>query len=291
MSYSLPNVSIEKINNENVVAFRNAPTFLHRSKDDKSWQPLVCASNYSPQEWFLQHYRIFPIRQGYIALTCHKHVWPVVEDIVKGDPASDPFMDAFYEQQNAYAMELELATGKITRRFGQLEDVFCQTHTSYWFADLVADTHKGNFIYGNQVVGKLYLTDAQEPEKTLRTYEVFSLGEVPQADSTLFYKEEYMQAYAPYFNRILEQVVLDDQYINCLVRTGIPGHEDLKSDTYEYVRLSRETGEEVMRYALPAELPDERVLAYGLTADDGNNRPFYLSKHEGKYFLKFVEKR
>lgn len=82
MSYSLPNVSKEYINNENVIAFRNAPTFLHQTKDGKNWQPLTCASNYNLQEWFLQHYRIFPIRQGYIVLACHKHVWPVVEDVI-----------------------------------------------------------------------------------------------------------------------------------------------------------------------------------------------------------------
>lgn len=292
MSYSIPNVSIETINNESTIAFRNAPTFIHLKDSQRGWEPLVTVSNYDMKKWMLQHYRIFPIRPEHIVLTCHKYAWPIVQDIKKGDSKSDPFTDSFYEQQNnAYAMEIDLTTGKITRLFGQLENVFRQTRTGYWFTDLVADTHKGNFIYGNQVVGKLYLTNDKYPENTLRTYEVFKTKEVPRIDSTLFYKEEYLQIYTPYFNRILEQVTLDDLYINCLIRTGILGHENLKVDTYEYVRISRETGEAVMRYSLPSEISEERLLAYGLTANDKGNLPFYISKHKGRYYLKYVEKK
>lgn len=295
MSYSIPHVFVQQSPRGTglEVAFYNECTFLSYDSHAQRWASLVKFANDDLDEWMEQHFRIYPLRPGYVVMSCAKMVWPTISDEEGwGKPATDPTMDGFYDQNNPYALELELATGRITKRFGQLEDVFRRTRSGYWYSSLVADTHKGIFIYGNQEAGRLYLTDADRPEKTLRTYEVFSLGDPPQGDSTLLrqYKEEYLLAFVPYFSLTMEQVTLDDRYINCLLRTGEPGKPD-PSDVYEFLRISRKSGKVVERYALPLEDDAEMLMAYGLTADDKNNRPFYLCKKQGRCYLKFITRK
>lgn len=290
MSYSLPEVRADTVDNELNVGFWNAPAFLYRDPQGEWNEPHVCMFK-DTEPWALQHYRIFPLREGYVATTCHKYVWPLGrEQFEKGNPLTDPFVDAFYDQPNTYAVEVELATGRIVRRFGQLEDVFRRTRTGYWFTTLVADTDGESFIYGNQVSGLLYLTDARSPHQTLRTYCVFDHPVSPQADSTLFYKEEYLQTFAPYFSMAIEQVSLNRRYITCLVRHGLPGHNDLRNDRFELVQLSRKSGRVVNRFQVRPAADEDRLLAYGLTTGEARPRPFYLSKRKGHYYLTYVEK-
>lgn len=288
MSYSIPDVRLMEIEGQKSVGFWNKITFLRRKLSDNHWQPLATIDSLDLYKWMVEHYRIFPIRPGHIVMTCHKMAWPMWINDDQGNPETDPFIDTFYDQRNPYAVEVDLSTNQITKWFGQLEDVFRQTRTGYWLAEVVADEHKGQFVYGNQVVGQLYLTQADAPDQTLRTYTVFTLPDPPQPDSKLFYNEEYLQFYKPYFNHTLEQVTLDDDYINCLVRTGVNGRTDFATDTYEYIRISRQSGRIVTRYELPAEHDDELLLAYGLTANDGDNCPFYISKRGGSYYITYV---
>lgn len=291
MSYSLPEVFIEKDKGERSVAFYNAPTFLVKALTADHWETLTGMENNDFSEWMNQHYRIFPSRPGYVVMTCHRMVWPLMPVEDRTDAKTNPFLSGFYDQSNPYALEMELATGRVVKHFGQLEEVFKQTRTGYWYTDVVADAHGGKFIYGNQVAGKLYLTNVDDLEHTLRTYEVFSLPVPPEADSKLLYKDEYVYQFDPYFSRYIQQVSLDDKYINCLVCKGLMGEHNYNSDVYEFVRLSRKSGQVVNRYTLAPEREDERLLAYGLTADDKGNRPFYISKQGGKYWVKFVTAR
>ena len=92
------------------------------------------------------------------------------------------------------------------------------------YSNLVADTHNGKFVYGNQLAGTLYLTADDAPEKTLKTYRVFDPGLPRKGDKALLeaHLDEYLLAFAPYFSKTIEQVTLDNKYINCLLRTGQP---------------------------------------------------------------------
>ena len=286
LSYTLPRVELSGTGEEQEMGFWNECVFLYRKPGAHEWSPLVTFSNDTDADWMEWHDRIFPLRPGYVAMFCYRLAWPEVELADTSDVAVNPFLDGFYNRDNPYALEMELATGRITRRFGQLEPEFRQTLTGYRYSNLVADTHRGRFIYGNPSIGRLYLTDAEHPEHTLRTYEVFHVNGPLRADTARFYDESYYLNYAPCFGRVLEQVTLDDHYINCLVRTGRYGSPDLLADLYEFVRLSRDTGQVVERYFLKPEDEHERVLAYGLTGDDTGNGPFYLSKKEGRYWLR-----
>ena len=285
MSYSLPLVFADSAGRR--VNLFNAITLLYKPHGAKCWTTLTGMDRSHMEEYMDQHYAIFPLSPGRIVMTCHKMVWPL-DDPHPGDPQRDIYLDTFYAQPNPYVDEVDLRTGGLVQRFGQLDEAFHRTYTGYWFANLVADTHGGDFIYGADQTGRLTLARADRPEQALRTYEVFSLGDPAPADTTLRYKDEYMQQYAGYFRRTVAQVKLDDRYVNCLVRTGQPGEENATADHYEFVRLSRESGKVVERYRLCPQRPDERVLAYGLTADAGDNRPFYLARSGAAYFIKYL---
>ncbi len=285
MSYSLPLVFADSA--ERHVDLFNAITLLYKPLGAQRWTVFTGMDRSHMEEYMDQHYAIFPLRPGRIVMTCHKTVWPLGADLP--DKAEDDiFQDAFYAQANPYVDEVDLRTGELVQRFGQLDEAFHRTYTGYWFANLVADTYGGDFIYGADQTGLLALARADRPEQTLRTYEVFHLEDPEPADTTLRYKEEYMQQFAGYFDRTLAQVKLDDEYVNCLVRTGQPGYEDATADHYEFVRLSRESGQVVERYCLCPQRPEERVLAYGLTADASGNRPFYLARFGSTYFVKYL---
>lgn len=100
--------------------------------------------------------------------------------------------------------------------------------------------------------------------------------------------DEYLLAFVPYFSKTIEQVTLDDKYINCLLRTGQPGKTD-ESDTYEFIKIARKTGKVDIRYELAPEHPDELLMAYGLTKNDSDNLPFYICKKQGRYVLKYIK--
>lgn len=292
MSYSLPNVFVQPSHTGvgEEVAFYNECAFLRFEKETNKMESLVKFSNDDLENWMECHFRIFPIRPGYITMSCKKMCWPIIsEETQWGNPLTDPAMDGFYDQSNPYALEMEIATGRITKRYGQLEDVFRHTRSGYHYSELVADSHNGAFIYGNQLAGRLYLTDDKTPERTLQTYNVFAPSVPPSGDESLLRKhlDEYLLAFVPYFTQTIEQVTLDDDFINCLVRTGQPAKPD-KSDTYEFVKINRVTGDVVSRYSLPLENPNELMLAYGLTKNDKDNLPFYICKERGQYFLKYI---
>lgn len=293
MSYSLPNVFIQQspLGTGEEVAFYNECAFLHYNEQGNKLKSFVKFANDNLEEWMECHFRIFPLRPGYITMSCQKMRWPIIDEKSEwGNPLTDPAMDGFYNQSNPYALEMELATGKITKRFGQLEDVFRQTRSGYWYSNLVADTHNGKFVYGNQLAGMLYLTADDAPEKTLKTYRVFDPGLPPKGDKALLeaHLDEYLLAFVPYFSKTIEQVTLDDKYINCLLRTGQPGKTD-ESDTYEFIKIARKTGKVDIRYELAPEHPDELLMAYGLTKNDSDNLPFYICKKQGRYVLKYIK--
>ena len=285
MSYSLPLVFADSAGRR--VNLFNAITLLYKPHGAKRWTTFTGMDRSHMEEYMDQHYAIFPLRSGRIVMTCHKMVWPL-DDPHPGDPQRDIYLDTFYAQPNPYVDEVDLRTGGLVQRFGQLDEAFHRTYTGYWFVNLVADTHGGDFIYGADQTGRLTLARADRPEQALRTYEVFRLGDPAPTDTTLRYKDEYMQQYAGYFRRTVAQVKLDDRYVNCLVRTGQPGEENATADHYEFVRLSRESGKVVERYRLCPQRPDEQVLAYGLTADAGDNCPFYLARSGAAYFIKYL---
>ena len=119
---------------------------------------------------------------------------------------------------------------------------------------------------------------------------MFDPGLPPKGDKALLeaHLDEYLLAFVPYFSKTIEQVTLDDKYINCLLRTGQPGKTD-ESDTYEFIKIARKTGKVDIRYELAPEHPDELLMAYGLTKNDSDNLPFYICKKQGRYVLKYIK--
>lgn len=236
------------------------------------------------------HYITYPLGDQFIALQSCKFTYPdfMTDDSCKGNPLYDPRTDAFYDQPLPYMAQVDKRTGHVVQRFGQLEDVFRRTRMGYTFVLPVADTADSTFVYGNGFTGKLYLTAADAPQRTERTYEVFRLDSLPPAPEEQLYDDDYKQLYYPYFNRCIIQATLDSRSIHCLVRYGTPDGVFVQESAYEYVCLSRETGAVTARYRLTPESADEKVLAYGLRRGEGEQRVFYIGKQNGTTYLKFM---
>lgn len=236
------------------------------------------------------HYITYPLGEQFIALQSCKFTYPdfMTDDSCKGNPLYDPRTDAFYDQPLPYMAQVDKRTGHVVQRFGQLEDVFRHTRMGYTFVLPVADTADSTFVYGNGFTGKLYLTAADAPQRTERTYEVFRLDSLPPAPEERLYDDDYKQLYYPYFNRCIIQATLDSRSIHCLVRYGTPDGVFVQESAYEYVCLSRETGAVTARYRLTPESADEKVLAYGLRRGEGEQRVFYIGKQNGTTYLKFM---
>lgn len=292
LSYSIPDVSIQPLDSvRSCLAFYNTAAFLEQTADKKGWilhgRPI---DKVHSLEYMDQHFVIYPFTSRRILLGCQAMDWPL-NDPMPGDTLHDIMTDAYYRQPRPYVAVYDLDSARVVQRFGQLDEVCRQTHTGYWFSNLVAASYGGQLVYGGAHSGHLQLVDIARPERTLRVYTLFGYGDLLVTDSALCYQDEYMQQFVQFFDKSIYQVTLDRKYVNCILRTGIPGCSDYVHDRFEFVRLSRRTGRVQERFQLFPQTSDERVLAYGIRADAKDNTPFYLSKLDGKYYLKTIRKK
>ena len=291
ISYSLPRLFMESPDN---VAYYNKEVILIReTRNLKKQLPIPLDFDIFNEEFMYTHFSFFPIGNDKVAIGCKKSTWPIEYDPedYKGVIGMDPFMEEFYDTRCPYFAYFDNNTGKLIQRFGQLDNSLRASRTGYYYLNPIANCYKSKIIYGNGYTGKLYIADKEKPDQIEKEINVFSIdiNKLPKPDPNFFYTLEYVKPYNPHFNRCIEQIILKENKVHCLVRRGMP-HVKNKKDIYEYICIDIEKDNETNKYLLKKDVQDneERILSFGLGIFENDIVPYYFAKNEGMNYIKFI---
>lgn len=286
VSYSLP---LLRYREKGVITYFNEGVVLQTSLgvDTCMMLPFDYLNEKEPSHYLYTHAsRIVPIGNERMLVGCLGG-FPVVmsAEECKSDSAHDIFRDAFYEKSPFCAI-FDMKTGKLLKRFGQLDDIFRKTHTGYFFLQPIADCDGKRLVYTDGCSGSIWLTDknANGAGRRFRLFDVQvpdSLLEAAQADK---YTDEYFNHFLKVFHCNIDALKLDKRGIHCLIRHG---ESLIKSETdyYEY-RVLSEDGDVLATTTLQMEEGDE-LLIFMLGKDsDGNVFPYYFCRNGDSCFLK-----
>lgn len=206
-----------------------------------------------------------------------------------GDPARDPFVDAFYDDGKPYLQLVDKRTGEKLERFAPLPDVCHETMTGYALLGHCAASDGRQVAYTDCISGEIRLADNDRLWDVCRTYKAFDLdsSRLPEIDESKYYTHDYMTAYTSYFCRTIKGMKLTGDKIHVLLSVAYSYDRTLKESVYEYRRIDRATGEVEAAYRLAKQYDDETLLVAGLS-DDVEPRLFYLSERGGRYYVTMV---
>lgn len=289
ISYSLPKILEETINNELHFSFYNAPAVLVRNINDLSAGDMIAPDfDLEHSKYFYLHF-VFDLFNNKIWTGCEKLTWPMdgfEKEDIDGDTELNPFTEGFYDTSNPIIAAFDIKTGKCCGQYGKLENIQRKSRTGYYFLNNVFAHEGKDFLYGNGYTGKLYLTDSLTME-IKKEYVVFDVDDqlLPSPDSTKFYTHEYGNIYSTNFARCITSVKMDEQKIYCLVKHGMPRIDDFQKDRYSFVTVTRKNGK-MKEYPLPVATAEDKCLGYGINVEDGKYNPFCLIKTKDKYLIR-----
>lgn len=292
ISYSLPKIFEETINNETHFSFYNAPAILVRNVNDFS------AGNMITPDFDLEHSKYFYLHFAYdlfgnkIWTGCEKLTWPMdgfEKADIEGDKENNPFAEEFYDNSNPIIAAFDIKNGKCCGLYGKLENIQRRSRTGYYYLNNVFAHEGTSFLYGNGYTGKLYIADGLTMD-TERAYTVFDADDqtVQSPDSTKFYTHEYGNLYSTNFSRCITAVKMDKRRIYCLVKYGMPRADDFDKDRYSFFIVSRANGK-VKEFPLPALEKEYKCLGYGINVQSGEFNPFIFIKANDKYLIRQFE--
>lgn len=294
LSYSLPKLFMESPTN---MAYYNQPAIIVKNTESLKSEPMIELDFDLFNESFMYtHFTFFAVDSSRIVFGCKKNTWPIEfePEEYKGNVDRDPFMDGFYETDCPYLAVFDTKTGKVMKRFGQLD--LCQrlSRTGYFYTNPLISCEGESMVYGNGYVGKLFLASKDSPEKVEKELSVFDVDmqNFPPLDSLSFYKPEHVKAYNPFFSKCIESVILSGNRVHCLVRAGSPLERNILNDAYEYVSIDRKSGTVIDRFKLDIDNGDknDRLLCFGLGKDGTEVTPYYFAKKGNKPYVKFIYK-
>ena len=292
ISYSLPRILEEKVNNELHFSFYNAPAVLVRNINDLSAGDMIAPDfDLEHSKYFYLHFA-FDLFNNKIWTGCEKLTWPMdgfEKEDIEGDTELNPFTEDFYDTSNPIIAAFDIKTGKCCGQYGKLENIQRKSRTGYYFLNNVFAHEGKDFLYGNGYAGKLYLADSLTMG-IKKVYDVFDVDNqlLPSLDSTKFYTHEYGNIYCPYFLKCITSVKMDKQKIYCLIKHGMPRIDDFQKDRYTFVTITRKNGE-VKEYPLPIPSEEDRCLGYGINVQNGKYSPFSFIKSKSKYLIRQFE--
>lgn len=292
ISYSLPKILEEKINNDVQFSFYNAPTILIRNINDFSTGDMISLDfDLEHSSYFYLHF-VFDLFNNKIWTGCEKLTWPMdgfEKEDIEGHNEINPFTDEFYNTSNPIIAAFDIKTGKCCGQYGKLENIQRKSRTGYYFLNNVFAHDEKFLLYGNGYTGKLYLADGLTME-TKKVYTVFDTDNqtVLAPDSTKFYTHEYGNIYSRNFSRCITSIKMDKHTIYCLVKHGTPRVDDFQKDEYTFVTIDRANGN-AREYPLPIVTHGEKCLGYGISDQKGKYNPFSFIKAQNKYLIRLYE--
>lgn len=291
ISYSLPKMFMER---PDALAYYNMPALIVRESDSLKSSPMVPLDfDLYNEPYMYTHFNFFPLGNGQIAVGCKKLTWPIEfeKEEYCGQVNIDPFMDGFYDTECPYLAIFDLKSGKLVKRFGQLDVPQRLSRTGYYFLSPVAAYCEDEFVYGNGYMGKLYIADKENPSAVHKELRVFDIdtNHFPSLDSLSFYKLEHVKAYNSFFTKSIVAVALTKDKVSCLIRIGMPNRPLIENDAYEFVSIDRHTGRTECSVRLRKESAEERLLSFGLSKNNDTVRPYYFCKRNNNAYIKVLK--
>ncbi len=287
LSYSLPNMFYESPGN---IAYYNQPCILSRRFSDFGVDTCtVFDFDIFNGKFFYKHFQFCSTGDN-IILGCQKITWPVEcpVDYYQGKIDMDPFLEAFYETDNPFMAEFDRHTGKLVRRFGQIDDIARKTLTGYYFVKPLSRISGGELAYTDSYSGKVYVADTSDVSKEKYCYEVFKIDDeiLPPVDTTKFYSYAYAKTYRRVFCRCIKDMRINPDQLFCIVAYGDMSDALGRQIDYIYVVIDRKTGLK-KEYIFPKEVDGCTVFTRGLREDGGKVLPFMvLKKNDGSALLR-----
>lgn len=288
MSYSLPDLSLESRDSDNVyIAYYNSPAIL--SRDLASWQPDSIFSfdgDIAHEDYMTQHFQ-FSATGDLLFFGCKKKTFPieVPTELYKGKSDMDPFRDEFYDAPTPFIEVCEKQTHKTRCRLGHLSDAARKSRTGYAFVDVETETDGNDLVYTDGYSGYIYVSSLKAPGKQTEQYQIFHVDtdHFPPTDTTMFYQEEYIKPYNRYFYRQIERLAITRCHIHAFVRYGRPMDPD-DTTGYVYVDIDRKKGT-IRQWRMPHFTEDE-LRGHGFIQQSGKIWPAVALKTGGKSILR-----
>lgn len=290
VSYSLPQVFMEDSNDGSTnIAYYNSPAIISRNSLTKQHGPFIPLDfNLYGESFFYMHFN-YSVSGNQIILGCKKLTWPMEfePEEYKDNIMMNPFCEEFYDTENPILAVFDKNTGKLIKRFGQLEECQKKSRTGYYYSNPLSCTHGKEILYTNGLTGQLYITSNQDVNKVKEHFSLFEVEseKFPPADSIDFYKYEYVKPYNQFFDRCIEDIKLTKTHIYCLVRYGAPDAGFSTKDEYTFATINRKN-HQIKEFRLPHYLGYE-ILGYGLKNDrKGHIQPFGFFKSKESFFIR-----
>ena len=291
-TYSIPDMFEEK---EDEVVYCNKPVVL--ALEEPGGKCRMAAFDFEldsiPRYTYTHAMSFCPVDDSRVIFGCrrvyHEGEYDVLFNDIRAGKCADIdniYSDAFYEHAPVAAL-FGMETGKKIRRIGQLDGIFKETRTGYFFTAFTGGIHGKRLAYTDGFSGKLYIsnTDTYETEKEIALFRV----EVEDLEKKLANQCEitYFEQFFGDFNRQITEVQPDGGGIHCLLRTGKDTMWN-ENDLYEYLYVDYD-GNVLKRIPIVYEEGDD-VLAVSLHREkDGTATPYYFCKNSKGVFLKTIE--
>ncbi len=292
ITYSVPNMFEEK---EDEVVYYSKPVAL--ALEEPGGKCRMAAFDFEldsiPYYMYMHATSFCPVDEGRVLFGCRKVYSKGEYDVLFNDiragkcaDIDNIYSDAFYEHAPVAAL-FGMEDGKKLRQIGQLDGIFKETRTGYFFTMFTGGIHGKRLAYTDGFSGKLYVsnTDTYETEKEIALFRV----EVKDLEKKLANQCEitYFEQFFGDFNRQITEVQPDGGGIHCLLRTGKDTMMD-ENDLYEYIYVDYD-GNILKRVPIVYEEGDD-VLAVSLHREkDGTAAPYYFCKNSKGVFLKTIE--
>lgn len=287
MSYSLPDLSYES---ENHIAYYNGPCILSRTV--KGLSPDSCTNlqfNARGGDYFYKHFQ-FSSTGEKIIVTCQKNTWPMQykRQEYENMPSRNSFKAAFYKEQNPYMALFDRKTGKLIKRFGNLDSLCAKHLTGYGFVDASSTVAGNELAYTDGYSGKIYVTDTTKVDDIKTTYTAFKIDEelLPPIYTTRFYNYNYLEPYWKVYCRKIIDVRLTPSHVYCIIAYGDFYNQRKEECPQTFVAIDRKTGA-TKEWLFPNGNGDNEVMARGMhTIDNKKVYPFEILKEQKEHFVR-----
>lgn len=240
VSYSLPKVWQT---GADAIAYMNAACALLVNPDSTGQGRVITLNPDDDNSFFYAHFNVF--RYGdEIAFECERETWPIDYDKEEyvNIPEMNPFCDDFYLYDQPIAGVFSRLDGSLKKRVGQLPALSKKTLTGSYFVNLVMDSWDDEIIYSDGFSGLLTVVNLND-ESNHKEYKAFEVpyAELPEPRKDYFYSYDCIAPYSFLLSRTIEDVMMDDDAIYCVLRYGKHGKKN-NSDIYSVIRIDKECG-------------------------------------------------
>lgn len=282
VAYSLPELWLDE---ENGLNYRNKPCYIERSFSDSNYMSIVPLEYDFEDVFYYPHFNMKSAGDSEVVVGVQRITWPMVTDKNEyvNNPESNPFQDEFYDNYSQPTLATyKKQNGLLSNRFGKLPKFAKKTKTGYCFSDMVFDAWRKEGVYASAYDGNIFIAPlgALDCEDCQNNYEAFHIDEdvFQKPDSTDYYSYNCNAIAAPYLNRKIVDIKIDNNNIHCLIRNCTDAFERPEFEDYNYVIINRDTGQKEI-FDFPDRLKSERRIAYGLRREDnGMVTPYYISR-------------